>query len=277
MSAERAVEQLADSLVIKGTKMKLLWAKPKEKQAESAASSAAEEITPSVFNLLPPPTDDNNSGPMYESQMPMMGSSRLGKTQQQQPRRTQQRPTGAEASDAQPQEEATAAAAAAPNAAVAPHSSSSSVHSDALFFPSEKSLEKFVALLASAKKSMDICVFTITYDKIANTLIKAHKNGVKIRVITDNDKAADVGSDIGRMAAAGIPTVTDHTSFHMHNKFVIIDHQILINGSFNWTRSASDSNNENVIISDDPVLIRKFDAEFERLWKLFHNEEQASS
>jgi cardiolipin hydrolase len=42
-----------------------------------------------------------------------------------------------------------------------------------------------------------------------------------------------------------------------------------MNGSFNWTRSASGQNNENVMVLDDSVMIQTFQGEFDRIWKKF--------
>lgn len=58
----------------------------------------------------------------------------------------------------------------------------------------------------------------------------------------------------------------DDTLNHMHHKFAIKDKFEVLTGSFNWTRSASKYNNENIIISNDPELIDKFDTDFKNLW-----------
>ena len=39
----------------------------------------------------------------------------------------------------------------------------------------------------------------------------------------------------------------DNKSFHMHNKFAIIDKFVLLTGSFNWTEQAVYGNQENLI------------------------------
>ncbi|PRP77339.1 ubiquitin specific protease 42 [Planoprotostelium fungivorum] len=140
----------------------------------------------------------------------------------------------------------------------------------ALFFPDDpKSYDRFYTLLKSAKKTLDVCVFTITDDRTANEIIKAHQRGVKVRVITDDEKALDLGADISRIIDAGIAVETDNSPFHMHHKFCIVDNAVLLNGSFNWTRSASNSNHENVAVSDTPSLIAAFHTEFDRLWAKF--------
>jgi phosphatidylserine/phosphatidylglycerophosphate/cardiolipin synthase-like enzyme len=55
----------------------------------------------------------------------------------------------------------------------------------------------------------------------------------------------------------------------MHHKFAVIDGKTLLTGSYNWTRSAADFNEENVVVTDDPRLVSSFAAEFEKLWKKF--------
>ena len=61
----------------------------------------------------------------------------------------------------------------------------------------------------------------------------------------------------------------DNPSFHMHNKFVVIDGTHLITGSFNWTVQAGKSNQENLLVVDHPYYIEKYNTEFESLWKQF--------
>ena len=53
----------------------------------------------------------------------------------------------------------------------------------------------------------------------------------------------------------------------MHHKYAIFDGQLLLTGSYNWTRSASTVNQENIAITEDTRLIRQFQSEFDQLWK----------
>lgn len=144
--------------------------------------------------------------------------------------------------------------------------SAESVRSEALFSPADDCWQKIASMLKSARHSVDICVFTITDNRIANEIEAAHKRGVKVRIVTDNDKANDRGSDAERLAHVGIEVRVDRTSFHMHHKFAVFDKNRLLTGSYNWTRSAAESNEENFLIADDGRLIADFQREFERLW-----------
>jgi phosphatidylserine/phosphatidylglycerophosphate/cardiolipin synthase-like enzyme len=136
------------------------------------------------------------------------------------------------------------------------------------FSPGEMGLEMINRELRDARKSLDICVFTITDNRISDTIIDAHRRGIAVRIITDNDKQFDDGSDIARMVRAEVPTRFDPDRDHMHHKFATIDGERLITGSYNWTRGAT-RNHENVTVLSDKVLIEAFDQEFDRLWKTF--------
>jgi len=145
---------------------------------------------------------------------------------------------------------------------------------EALFFPdTDKSdgnnYDIFLQYLSSPKKTIDVCVFTITDDAVANILIDLHKQGVKVRVITDDDQSVSTGSDIQTIKKSGIPVKMDSTPYHMHNKYAIIDGLVLLNGSYNWTNTASTKNNENIIVTNNKKLITSFSKYFEELWKQF--------
>ena len=142
---------------------------------------------------------------------------------------------------------------------------------EAYFFPSHRSLEKLIKWLETARQQLDISVFTITNNEISRVILKLHKKGIKIRIITDDDKSLDLGSDIEDFIQAGIPVRFDDSSYHMHHKFVVIDRKILINGSFNWTRSATNANQENIQITNQTKIVNLFSEQFEKLWKDFSN------
>ena len=75
-----------------------------------------------------------------------------------------------------------------------------------MYFISYKILETdfYWKVLESAKVSLDICVFTITDDRISRLLIDAHARRVNVRIITDDEKSMDSGADIQNFRNAGI-------------------------------------------------------------------------
>lgn len=140
---------------------------------------------------------------------------------------------------------------------------------EALFTPGDDAAGRIVALFASAARSVDVCVFTITDDRLSRAVLDAHRRGVAVRIITDDDKAFDAGSDVGRLARAGVEVRTDREVGHMHHKFAIFDARLLLTGSYNWTRSACDENYENLVILAAPRLVADFSRAFEALWRRF--------
>jgi mitochondrial cardiolipin hydrolase len=137
----------------------------------------------------------------------------------------------------------------------------------ACFSPGIDCLNTITRHFRDAKRSVDLCVFTLSDDRISREVLAAHQRGVALRFVTDNDKEFDAGSDVAALRQAGVPIVVDRTEAHMHHKFAIFDGTWLLNGSYNWTRSACEVNEENLVASNDPALVRQFQGEFERLWQ----------
>src|SRR5207248_2349871 len=129
----------------------------------------------------------------------------------------------------------------------------------AFFAPGERCLQQIIHRIGQCRRTADLCVFTITDDRISRAILDAHRRGVKIRIISDNEKWHDLGSDIEKFREAGIAVKLDdvhghtdpHLNGHMHHKFAIFDGVRLLNGSYNWTRGAADANYENITDTAD--------------------------
>ncbi|GHB97000.1 phospholipase D-like domain-containing protein [Cerasicoccus arenae] len=141
------------------------------------------------------------------------------------------------------------------------------IRSDAYFSPGDDCLNAIIGNIRSARRTLDICVFTITDDRIVEAIQAARQRRVALRIITDNDKSYDGGSDIHRLDRSGIAVKIDQTSSHMHHKFALIDGQRVLTGSYNWTRSAAMNNQENILVTDENKLVASYQAEFEKLWR----------
>ena len=137
----------------------------------------------------------------------------------------------------------------------------------AYFSPGNTCRNAIIQQIKLATESLKICVFTISDNEISKEIISAYKKGINIKIISDNDKSFDLGSDIEQMANSGIDTKIDNSPSHMHHKFCIIDKDTLITGSYNWTRSAAERNQENILINKEPQIIKSYLKEFDKLWK----------
>lgn len=140
-------------------------------------------------------------------------------------------------------------------------------HFNRVFFsPGNEIKNEIKLLLDHAEENVDLCIFTITDNELAQKIKDCHKRGVKVRVITDDEKMEDNGSEIFHLSKAGIHIKTDHSHYHMHNKFGIIDNKIAITGSFNWTYTATKHNQENLLATSKFEIVKQYHEEFERLW-----------
>ncbi len=166
----------------------------------------------------------------------------------------------------------------APLASAAQASGVPAAGQDEVFFaPGEQCLQQILHRFSQCRRTADVCVFTITDDRISRAILDAHRRKVVVRVVTDNEKQHDAGSDIQKFREAGIAVKTDDMhghadtglNGHMHHKFAIFDGARLLNGSYNWTRGAADLNFENIVDTADASLIAAFTAEFARLWSRF--------
>ena len=140
------------------------------------------------------------------------------------------------------------------------------ITSTASFTPGNDCLTAIDTLCRRTQHCIDVCVFTISDNRLSDALIRCVQRGVRVRIITDNDKQYDSGSDIQLLRQEGIPLRMDDTDYHMHHKFALFDGKTLLNGSFNWTRSASECNAENILVTDDMSLVAMYQKQFDKLW-----------
>ncbi|TGE15279.1 phospholipase D-like domain-containing protein [Hymenobacter elongatus] len=152
---------------------------------------------------------------------------------------------------------------AAPQSAQATQAAHTTVH----FSPGNECVDAIRKLIGQAARQLDVCVFTISDDRITEALLAAHRRGVAVRLLTDNDKLYDKGSDIAQLHASGLRIRIDRTTDHMHHKFAVADRQLVLTGSYNWTRSAALYNLENLLVTDDATTVQRYTTEFDRLWE----------
>ncbi len=148
---------------------------------------------------------------------------------------------------------------------IQPKENNITIKSSAYFSPGASCRGKIIDLVESARASIEICVFTISDDNITKAILAAFERGINVTIISDNDKANDRGSDIYFLQEKGVNVILDRTRYHMHHKFAIFDQRILLNGSFNWTRSASEVNEENILVTAEPEVVKAFHDQFSRL------------
>lgn len=116
--------------------------------------------------------------------------------------------------------------------------------------PEDRATERtLIDLIHSAQKSIQVAMFTWTSERFATAVIDAHKRGVQVTVALDHQSAIGTSRKVALLLQkAGIPVYLNSGKGLLHHKFAIIDGEILISGSANWTVSAFRRNAEIVLI-----------------------------
>ncbi len=126
--------------------------------------------------------------------------------------------------------------------------------------------KEIIKNINQAEAFINIAMYIFTDREIALPLAKAHERGVKVRLYLDKDQVDYKYSQSRLLIQKGIKTRISTNNYIMHNKFAIIDNRILLTGSYNWTFSANNRNDENLMVIDDPEIIEIFQNQFEKLW-----------
>lgn len=115
--------------------------------------------------------------------------------------------------------------------------------------------------IAQAKHSIYVQAYSFTARPIVKALVAAKQRGVKVTIILDK-KSTDQDPHQQRtrnyLLKEGIPVWVDDKVNIAHNKVMIIDQEVVITGSFNFTWSAQQVNAENVLILEDHNLAAKY-------------------
>ena len=82
----------------------------------------------------------------------------------------------------------------------------------------------------------------------------------------DKTQSGGTGAELGTLFCAGVPVRQDGNPQFMHSKVIIIDERYVITGSLNFSTSAEESNDENVIIIDNPDIARLYLQNFDLVY-----------
>lgn len=137
------------------------------------------------------------------------------------------------------------------------------------FSPEDSPSRRIIELIDGAENNIYFMAYSFTSNDIADALIEQAQRGVAVRGVFDRGQTrANAGTEFTKMRAAGIDVRLDGNKNKMHHKVMIIDEQVVITGSYNFSLSAERINDENVIVLHNRDIAGKFLDEFERVFKL---------
>ena len=136
------------------------------------------------------------------------------------------------------------------------------------FTPPQQCGDKIVQVIDTAKNSIYVQAYGFTSKKIINALIDAVNRKVEVHIILDRSNFNEKNlNTLKTLSNAGIKVYQDKIAGIAHNKIMIIDGNITITGSFNFTKNADTRNAENIIIiTSDSVA-----AEYYKNWEMRKN------
>ncbi len=147
--------------------------------------------------------------------------------------------------------------------------------------------DAYVDAIKSSKSSVDmINAYFIPSLEMRQAILEAIKRGVKIRIITNSDKATDISAivRVGRLLYDEILTYNKYASGNggieiyeweghtvlnnykglLHSKFAVFDNTLVFVGSYNLDPRSQNLSTENIIVTDNSNLVSSLGTEFKK-------------
>ena len=132
-----------------------------------------------------------------------------------------------------------------------------------------------------AKSSIRMMMFEASYYKshqdspsniLIRELIAAKRRGVEVKVILDRREKKERNTlknlETGALLAkGGVEVVYDPLKVVTHTKLLLIDGEISVVGSTNWTYSALEKNHEVAVLIRSPEVANNLQDYFQDVWK----------
>jgi phosphatidylserine/phosphatidylglycerophosphate/cardiolipin synthase-like enzyme len=135
-----------------------------------------------------------------------------------------------------------------------------------LFSSEDKVVSKLIAIVNDAEINIRFLAFSFTDDPLAQAMIDRARAGVDVKGVFEAFGSTYESSELRRFWCANVPVRQDGNGSFLHHKVIVIDNSIVITGSLNFSANADDSNEENVIILDNPEIAALYLQEFEKNW-----------
>lgn len=131
------------------------------------------------------------------------------------------------------------------------------------FTPGQRCDSLIINAIDNAQRTIEVQAYQLTSTPISSALAKANRRGVKVRIILDKSQYRHNGySSAVYFMNQHIPVWIDRKPAIAHNKVMIIDNDIVITGSYNFSKSAQYRNAENILIIKSDFVARDYKDNF---------------
>ena len=142
--------------------------------------------------------------------------------------------------------------------------------SDVCFSPEGQCSTVLIEEIDRAQETIHAAVYTFTDTNVAEALAEAHLRGVEVQIAMDPwyGTGGAVNEDVrsyleGQGAQARL---CPSPAGIMHHKFAVFDGNVVLTGSYNWTLSADNINDENLVRLVRSEIAAQYEDEFDRIW-----------
>lgn len=136
------------------------------------------------------------------------------------------------------------------------------------FSPDDGVQAQVLRQIDRAQHSVYFLTFSLTSNPLRDALIDAHQRGVAVAGVIESDQSRNEGCDYLPLLQAGVDVRLDSNPNSMHHKVFIIDGQIIVTGSYNYSSSAEGRNDENLIILHNIDIAQLYRQEFDRIFQI---------
>ena len=138
------------------------------------------------------------------------------------------------------------------------------------FARSESVADVIMSLMHETSSSIEGALYRFNHPGLADALEDVAQRGVRVRLLVDGNKYKESRTTQELLSGAIIPFRLafgrQGRGSKMHHKFVILDQQTVLTGSYNWTHESEEENQENLLILRDEYSVEAYSQEFEALW-----------
>lgn len=138
---------------------------------------------------------------------------------------------------------------------------------DTYFSPDDGVQAILLDILNEARESIYFMAFSFTADPLGEAIRARARDGVTVAGVMDEDQVkSNIGTEFDLFNQAGLDVYRDANPGQMHHKVMIVDEEIVIFGSYNFTNSAETRNDENLLVVYSEEIAPQFIAEFQRVY-----------
>jgi phosphatidylserine/phosphatidylglycerophosphate/cardiolipin synthase-like enzyme len=145
------------------------------------------------------------------------------------------------------------------------------IEMETYFSPEDTIAAHILAIIQNANESIYFLAYSFTADDLGAAIRQRAAEGLPVAgVMEDGQINSNQGSEYDSFLQADMDVRRDGNDGQMHDKVIIIDRSIVITGSYNFTASAAEQNDENVVIIHDPAIASQYMEEFQHIFDQAH-------